>query len=100
MVVIFYTSIVFKPKFDILYAINTILCIFFLGRFYTCCTYAIAESIIGKKFVEKSDEGKQSFTYFVSDGIYGAFNCAPCPITGPLNLFPTILKVRTTLRTT
>ena len=50
-----------------------------LGAFYPTSSYAVAVNIIGKRFVEKTDNGEPLVMYYVNDGIYGSLYCARYP---------------------
>ena len=50
-----------------------------LGAFYPTSSYAVAVNIIGKRFVEKTDNGEPLVMYYVNDGTYGSLNCAKYP---------------------
>ena len=58
------------------------------GRYFACCTHAIAVNVISKKCVSSDDSS--SFMYYVNDGVYGSFNGVMYEKAAPV---PTVLSV-------
>ncbi|KAI3651672.1 hypothetical protein MP228_002975 [Amoeboaphelidium protococcarum] len=45
------------------------------GRFFVASAFTLAVQITARRSVQDAESGKQSFMYYVNDGVYGSFNC-------------------------
>ncbi|KAI9204095.1 pyridoxal-dependent decarboxylase [Polychytrium aggregatum] len=45
------------------------------GRYFVSAAFTLVVSVVARRVVQKSDDEKPSFMYYINDGMYGSFNC-------------------------
>jgi ornithine decarboxylase len=75
---------------DFFYDVNELKVIAEPGRFFVASAYTLACNIHSKKIIYSHDEEKlKTIMYFITDGVYGSFNCM---LYDHQESFPTLIK--------